>query len=292
MEKDPGPIHVHRPRALREVLALLKEHPGIAFVAGGTELMWRLQRQSAPEIPASLISLADADELVKIKRKENTVEIGAAVPLERIISLGGNVVPPLLIRVLERIATPSVRNLATLGGNIVLASSASDALLPLLLLEARCEIRRPTGHSWLPLSRFIRSPGKTALSAMEVLASVSIPLPRWNVRFYEKLDATARPAPSLLKFAGLARVSKSTVADFRLIWGGIDPLFLRQREIEALIIGAKTPFPPKLAAQFAQRVNEFIEAAPGTFLPEPYHRRSAARLAHAFLEKVSSYREE
>ena len=96
---------------------------------------------------------------------------------------------------------------------------------------------------------------------------------------------------SLLKFAALANVSKGTVTDFRLIWGGVDPLFLRSREIEAVIIGSKTPFTPKQTALFTERVAAFIDGAPPSFLPEPYHRRSAVRLARAFLEKVGMYRE-
>jgi CO/xanthine dehydrogenase FAD-binding subunit len=298
MGKGSDPIRVHRPTALREVVSLLKEHPGAGFIAGGVDLMRKLSGRSSflpPGEPASppdsLISLADVDELTKIRRKENTVEIGAAVPLERIISLGVNVVPPLLLIVLSRIAGPAVRNLATLGGNVVLASPFSDALLPLLLLEARCELRRLTAHAWLPLARFIKSPRRTALAPLEFLTGISLPIPRWNVREYVKLDIVAQPALSLLKFAGLARVDKATVADFRLIWGGVDPLYLRDREIEALFSGAKIPFAPKLRNQFAERVGELIESAPPSFLPGKYHRRSAVRLALSFLDKVSSYRE-
>jgi CO/xanthine dehydrogenase FAD-binding subunit len=291
MGKDHEPIHVFRPRSLREAFALLKEHPAAGFFAGGTDAMRRAGRGEAVPLPGAVVSLAEVDELTKIRRRENSVEIGAAVPLERIISLGANVVPTLLLRVLQRIATPPVRNLATLGGNIVLASPSSDAILPLLLLDARCELRRSAAHTWLPLARFIKGPGRTALEALELLAAVSIPLPRWNVRLYEKLDPLDRPAPSLLRFAALASVSKATVTDFRLIWGGLDPLFLRNREIEALVIGAKTPVSPKLAGLFAERVAGLLEAAPEGFLPAAFHRRSAVRLARAFLEKVSAYRE-
>jgi CO/xanthine dehydrogenase FAD-binding subunit len=291
MGKNFEPMHIHKPRSLRELMTILKEHPGAALVAGGTDLM-RRQAEGAPDgIPAALVSLSEVDELAKIRRRENTVEIGAAVSLERIISLGGNVIPTLLIRVLQRIAGPALRNLATLGGNIALASPSSDTILPLLLLEARCELRRPSSHTWVALSRFIRSPGRPALEPLEVLSAVSVPIPRWNVRAYVKLDPIVQPAFSQLKFAGLAHVSKAAVADFRLIWGGVDPLFLRHREIEALVIGAKTPIAPKLAAHFAERVGDLVEAAPAGFLPEKYHRRSAVRLAVAFLEKVSAYRE-
>ncbi|MBN2354087.1 MAG: FAD binding domain-containing protein [Spirochaetales bacterium] len=365
------PMHVHSPRSLREVFAILRENPGIGLIAGGTDCLRRVGRGEPVRLPGSLVSLAEVDELSRIRRRENSIEIGAAVSLERIISLGGNLVPTLFIRVLERVAHPAARNLATIGGNIALASVDSDALLPLLLLDARCELRRPTAHAWVPLARFIKGPGRIALDPLEILTAVSLPLPHWNVRMYVKLDRTgsypdagsdprradgnpdgdrsepdspssegpalspstslgmdsaeggfektpADPEPhaggapvfrasagtasvegddvagtatSLLKFAALANVSKATVTDFRFIWGGVDPLFMRSREIEALIIGAKTPFSQKQAAVFAEKVAAYIDTAPPSFLPEPYHRRSAVRLARAFLEKVGMYRE-
>jgi xanthine dehydrogenase FAD-binding subunit len=289
MAKGLEPMFVHKPRSLREAFALLKERPGARFIAGGTDWLRRRGEGESPP-PGDLVSLSEVDELTRIRRRETSVEIGAAVSLERIISLGGNFVPTLLIRVLERIASQAVRNLATLGGNIVLASpDSSDAILPLLLLDARCELRRPAAHSWAPLARFLKGPGRTALAPLEILTAVSLPLPRWNVRMYEKLDRNPGFAPA--RFAALASVSKATVTDFRLIWGGADPLALRSRELEALVIGAKTPFSPKLESLFAERAAALVEAAPPSFLPEPYLRRTAVRLARAFLSKVGAYRE-
>jgi xanthine dehydrogenase small subunit len=291
MVKKPDPVHVYKPRSLREVLSLLKEYPGIRCIAGGTDFMQKLNDNPDEPPPVSLVSLAEVDELTKIRRRENSVEIGAAVPLERIISLGGNVIPPLLVRVLSRISSHAVRSLATLGGNIALASPFSDTLLPLLLFDARCELRRFNAHTWTPLARLVKSPWKFALDPGEILTAVSLPVPQWDVRDYVKLEIITQPALSLLKFAGLAKVYKATVGDFRVIWGGVDPLSLRNRELEAMLIGSKIPFPPKLRQQFTARLTQLLESAPPSFLPEKYHRKSAVRLGLAFMEKVSSHRE-
>jgi CO/xanthine dehydrogenase FAD-binding subunit len=290
-EKKPDQLHVYKPRTLRELAGLLKEFPEVPFIAGATDFMQKHHGEEGFSPPPYLISLADVDEMTKIRRRENVIDIGAAVPLERIISLGANVVPRLLIQALARVAGAPVRNLATLGGNIMLASPFSDALLPLLLLEARCEIRRLTAHAWMPLSRLVRSPWKTTLHPSEVLASISIPVAPWDVIQFEKLDIITQPALSMLKFAGAARVWRSTVTDLRIIFGGVNPLYARNREIDALLIGAKIPFAQKIADQFKEHVVEFVEGLEPTFLPDKYHRVVAVRLAHAFLEKVSSYRE-
>jgi xanthine dehydrogenase FAD-binding subunit len=122
-----------------------------------------------------------------------------------------------------------VRNLATLGGNIALASPFSDAILPLILFEARCEIRRFNAHNWVPLSRLLKIPWQFALEPGEIITTVSLPVPQWDVRQYVKLDLITQPSLSLLKFAGLAKVYKATISDFRIIWGGVDPLHLQNR---------------------------------------------------------------
>ncbi len=290
MVKKSDSAHVYKPHTLREALNLLREYPSLRCVAGGTDLMLKLKEGAPDAVPAALLSLAEVDELTKIRRRENTVEIGAAVPLERIISLGGNVVPPLLVKALCGIAGQAVRNLATLGGNIVLASPFSDAILPLILFEARCELRRFNAHTWAPLSRLVKAPWKFTLEPGEILTEISLPIPQWDVRQYVKLDIMTQPSLSQLRFAGLAKVYKATISDFRVAWGGVDPLHLRNRELEAMVIGSKIPFPPKLKQQFTVRVKQLIEKAPPAFLPATFHRQSAVRLALAFWERVSSHR--
>jgi CO/xanthine dehydrogenase FAD-binding subunit len=89
MVKKADTVHVYKPHTLREALSLLKEYPSLRVIAGGTDYMQKLKEGAPDASPPALISLTDVDELTKIRRKENTVEIGAAVPLERIVSLGG-----------------------------------------------------------------------------------------------------------------------------------------------------------------------------------------------------------
>jgi hypothetical protein len=89
--------------------------------------------------------------------------------------------------------SPAIRHLATVGGNLCNASPAADLPPVLLTLDAEIEIVGPSGPRRLPLDRFFRGPGQTALAPGEILAWIEFPRRHagWALR-YERLDAAAR----------------------------------------------------------------------------------------------------
>ncbi|RPJ03290.1 MAG: hypothetical protein EHM28_15565 [Spirochaetaceae bacterium] len=290
MGKKAERINVLSPLSLRELGAWLKEYPAAVFMAGGSDLIQKYNEHPHAGIPDTVISLSQIDELGRIKRKEQGIEIGACVPMSRILSTGQNIVPRILLDAIARIATPSVRNLATIGGNICMVSPFSDVLVPLVLLEAKLEIRGPASHFWMPLTRFLRTPGRMPLLSSEILASVAIPVIQPDVQVYRKLEVISIPTLSVLTFAAMARIFRNTVTDFRIVYGGLDPLFMRNRELESSVTGRKIPLSLKFREQYEQKTREFIQECDPGFLPDRYHRNSAIRLTRLFLEKVSTYR--
>ena len=108
-----------RPRELGEACALLAEHgPEAALVAGGTDLLPKLKRQQI--VARVLVGLQGIDELREI-RANGGLSIGAGA---RLCELAGH--PALegpyaaLARAAGLIASPQIRNTATLGGNLCL----------------------------------------------------------------------------------------------------------------------------------------------------------------------------
>ncbi|NJM06446.1 hypothetical protein HC891_10000, partial [Candidatus Gracilibacteria bacterium] len=81
---------------------------------------WILRDQASRglELPKVIIALHSIDELSRITRTESRFDIGATVPLKKIVKTGRKILPGILIRTLDQIAPPSVFNLATLGGNV------------------------------------------------------------------------------------------------------------------------------------------------------------------------------
>ncbi|MBN1524130.1 MAG: FAD binding domain-containing protein [Spirochaetales bacterium] len=283
-------IRILSPGSLRDLLSLLKEYPNAMMFAGGTHIMQQLHTNEPESIPDTVFSLTQIDELTRIRRKEHTIEIGACVPISRILSLGPNIVPRILIDAMKQISSPSIRNSATIGGNLCLGSPFSDLIVPLTILDARIEVRSPLIHTWMPIARFIRTPWKNNLLSGEVCTAVSIPITPAQIQTYRSLEVITAPTLSVAKFAGLAHIYRGTVTDFRMIIGGLDPLFHRNREIESTGVGRKVPFSPKFIQQFCDSVKTFVDACDPGFLPDKYHRKTSIRLCRQFIERVSSHR--
>ncbi|XP_076442238.1 xanthine dehydrogenase/oxidase-like isoform X2 [Babylonia areolata] len=130
----------YRPVSLAEFLDIKRAHPHCKIVAGNTEIgvEMKVKKQMYPE----LVSATRVPELTTVQRVSSGIRLGASVTLATLeCSLKeavGNLpeektrVFSAFVEMLRWFAGPQIRNVATLGGNIMTASPISD-LNPLLL---------------------------------------------------------------------------------------------------------------------------------------------------------------
>jgi CO/xanthine dehydrogenase FAD-binding subunit len=167
------PREYHRPGNLQVATWLLSSLGKKArLIAGGTDLLVT----KPPEVEC-LIDVASLD-LNYIRKDEDGIHIGAATTLDLIegspmCSEGPYVV---LSEAASNMATPTVRNMATIGGNICNASPAADLSLPLMVLGSAVKIYGLGGIRMLPVAEFFEDVNKTALKEDELLVEVHIPL--------------------------------------------------------------------------------------------------------------------
>ena len=109
-----------RPRTLPDALKQLAEHPGkIRVLAGGTDLLPSM-RQKLFE-PEHVLDLRQIAELKGIRETEQGIEIGALTTLHEIehsVILAKNY--PVLTEAAKTVASPLIRHMGTIGGNICL----------------------------------------------------------------------------------------------------------------------------------------------------------------------------
>jgi 4-hydroxybenzoyl-CoA reductase subunit beta len=109
-----------RPRTSPDALALLSEHRAeVRVLAGGTDLLPSMrQRLFEPQYVMDLRLLRD---LKGIRETEHGVEIGALTTLREIE--GSKLLQrdyPVLVEAAKTVASPLIRNMSTIGGNICL----------------------------------------------------------------------------------------------------------------------------------------------------------------------------
>ena len=274
-------INVFRPRTLGDLLTLKSRKPEVVLYAGGTHLLHG-KREKYPRLPQALASIAQIDELRRIHRTERYLEVGASVSLSQITEIGGRSMPTILTQAIQNMATPQVRGLATMGGNICVQDRRLSLFPVLFVLDTRVELRELGGSRWVPISRFTTQDGSLDLAPTEVLTRIRIPLGDWNVHCYRKLAGAQDWNQWSLSFCGLAHTEREVLTDFRFSFGSIGKYLLRDREIEAELVGRKLPLGPRDRSAVCLLFDEYLESTTSSPI-SPYQKNMASKLFRWFL---------
>jgi carbon-monoxide dehydrogenase medium subunit len=178
-----------QPRGLAEAVELKAAHPDATVVAGGT-FLGILTRQGFLE-PDDWISLRDVAELHGLTAGEE-LDLGAMVTHRR-VELDPEVAEgwPGVRRVFSVVASPRVRNVATVGGVLADADYASDPPAMLVALGAEAEAVSVRGTRRIPVAELITGHYETALAGDELLTRVLVPR-RGGPVVYRKLRTRSR----------------------------------------------------------------------------------------------------
>jgi CO/xanthine dehydrogenase FAD-binding subunit len=195
--------------------------------------------------PPAVISVRHIPGLDRIDAGASAIRIGALATLTALIE--HPIIQaeyPVLPFTARYMGSPAIRHLATVGGNLCNASPAADLSPVLLALDAEVGITGPAGSRRLPLDRFFRGPGQTALATGEILAWVDVPRKHagWTVR-YERLDVRRAMDIAIAGVAIALHCQGTTrILEARLALGAVAPTPLRVPEAEAaLLMGGLTP---------------------------------------------------
>lgn len=157
--------------------ALTAMAAGARPVAGGSDLVVGA-RQGRTPLPADLVAIDRLTELAEITSGPEGVIIGAVVSHHTIAT------HPLLASACSGLAdasalvgSPSTRNVATIGGNVMNASPAMDTGAPLLVLDAVAELRSLRSTRLVPLAELWTAPGRTSAAPDELCVAIHLPAP-------------------------------------------------------------------------------------------------------------------
>ena len=248
-------VTTYRPASVLEALRLKQQAQAEAlFVAGGTDIM------PAGRTAPVLIYLQGIDELREVSKTEDVLRIGAGCTYTQLI--GDKRIPEILREAMQEIASPAIRNVGTLAGNICNASPAGDTLPLLYVLDAilvmgsldeqgKLRTRR------LGIEAFIQGVRRIALRPSEMVLAIEIPCAAYEqMTKLQRFKAGARKAQAIAKlsFAGLCRVEGEVLQDVRIAFGAVGATVIRSWTIEAKMQGLTLT---ELAARRTAIVQEY-----------------------------------
>jgi carbon-monoxide dehydrogenase medium subunit len=166
-----------QPTSISEAIEDLTHAPKPAIpISGGTDMLLDI-RQGRHAPAYTLIDLTGVPEMNVIEERDNSLYIGACVPVNRIIAHPAvKKHARALLEACDLIAGPQVRNIATLGGNVAHALPAADGTIAMVVLNAKAEIANPDGLRQVPFLDLFLGPGKSAIDkSCELIAGFYIP---------------------------------------------------------------------------------------------------------------------
>lgn len=239
---------IFSPESLSELFSIRESYPDALLMAGGTDLLVRLRKQSSDD-DRPLVLLERIEALQRIETTSTEIVIGSGVCFSRIAD--GVSETDLLAQAAATIGAPSLRNMATIGGNICTASPAGDSLPALYVLDASVELASARGTRIMPVCEFISGPGKTKLGVDEILHSIHIPRKRsaWTIQRYEKIGKRKSLAIAVASMAAAIRLDENgIVSEAHLAWGSVGPTVMRCPEAEDALIGRRLTADALMAA--------------------------------------------
>lgn len=165
------------PKNLDEAVSLHESYGDRAkYIAGGTDVLVKVKEGKLK--PDYLISLKQILKQDKPYMNPETGElfIGAFVTHRKIEK--SSIVQlnyPVLHDAVKNIGSVQIRNVATIGGNLVNAVPSADGAIPLITLDGRAHIYGTKGDRYVDLLRFFLGPGQCDLDRAEILTEIVIP---------------------------------------------------------------------------------------------------------------------
>ena len=161
-------------------------------------------------------------------------------------------------------ADDRIREETTLAGNLINGSPAADGTPAVMTLNGEIEIARlekgDVARRILKLEEFIEGPGKVALADGEIVTALICDALSGYGGAFEKVG---QRRSLIISVACLACVMKldpagANFANVRLSLGGVGPVPLRLRDIEAFLSGK--PVCAEAIRQAAQMIEGFIRS--------------------------------
>jgi 4-hydroxybenzoyl-CoA reductase subunit beta len=265
------------PTTVREALRIKAgEGPESAFVAGGTDLYPNMKRRQ--QTPKTVIGLSRVPALKRLRFSAGGLSIGAGVALSEIETHRRvRRAYPGLVHAVEEISTPPLRNMGTLGGNVLLdtrcnyydqnyewrqaidfcmkkdgvicwvapgspkclAVQSADSVPILIALSARAVLASPEGEREIALDELYANDGIHYLTKRpeELLTEIRVPAPDGWTAGYRKLRRRGSFDFPVLSVGAAVRREGDVVAEARIVLGAVSSAPVRAGTAERLLVG-------------------------------------------------------
>jgi carbon-monoxide dehydrogenase medium subunit len=238
--KRLGDFTYHEPVSLDEAIAdLAAAGGGGRVIAGGTDLI--VDMKMGRMTPSVVVNIKGIPDLAGIEDTDGGIRIGA---LTKVTLVGESTLiaarHPAISQAASILASPPVRALATVGGNVGRASPASDLGPALIVSKAVASVVGSDGARDYLVEDLYAGPGATILGDTDIITSFFIPNP--PIRFGSAhAKVGKRGSGTDIAVAGVAASielsEEGNVIDCVIALASLGPTPMRAQTAEAVLRG-------------------------------------------------------
>lgn len=218
-----------------EIFYNLKNIKDLKIIGGSTGIK---------ELSDKSLSIINIPELKKISKYERFIDFGPATTLSEILELGERHIPKNLYEAIQTVANPFIRNIATLGGNILNPNYKFTLYAPLLVLDTKLELKTESETTYKSLNNF------QELKPGQIITNIRVPLSEWDIELFFRLGPESIITEDSASFAFLVQSEKNIITSIKIAFAG--PFVFRNLEFESKILGLTLPISNKNIEQIME----------------------------------------
>ena len=223
------------PTSIESATQFLAEHPQAKVIAGATDVGVQFNKGfAAPEI---WLDLNRVKQLEQLSVNDGQVVAGARTTWSDLENLFQKVSPPFH-QVISVFGSPQIRNVGTIGGNLINASPIADSIPFLMVCGAELELASVTETRIVNINDFYLGYKKLDLRPGELLTKILIPIPNSEeeLRLYK---VSRRRDMDISSFTAAIRIRRTVeeIESAAIALGAVGPVVLRLPKTEQFLIG-------------------------------------------------------
>jgi CO/xanthine dehydrogenase FAD-binding subunit len=278
-------VKYYAPETMEEALQILKEHgSGVSVLAGGTDLVRDMNLEF--KIPDAIMWIGRLG-LEYIESGKDFIRIGAATRMQT--AAASELVREkawALAYAAGKIASPPVRTLATVGGNLCNASPGADTGCALLGLDALVVLKSVSGAREVALREFFLGPNETVLQPGELMTEIRVrPAGKGERSSYLKIGRRKAMTLAVINTTSRVKVDGEGKCEAAYIAvGAAAPTPLRIEKAEKTLVGQ--PFTEAAILEAASIASEEIKPIDDVHGTKWYRRKMARVLVEQTLREA------
>jgi len=251
------------------------------IVGGGTDVYVQKAEDLVHE---NTFSVFDLNDLKIIREVNGQIEIGASVTVTELWeSPLMNEIFPNLSEHLNLISSTPIRNMATIGGNIVNASPIGDMTIWFLAMDATVILRNDKTRE-IGLRDFYQGYKKLAKSADEIVEKIRFKKPDKKSFFnFEKVSKRTTLDIATVNTAVYLEVNNGVISAAHISAGGVAPIPLYLKNLSSCLINKNIPFDEESVEELDFILQSEIAPLSDVRGSEDYKRMLLRQLFHAHI---------